>query len=211
VVRLGSEAICAFDRNEVLASGVLGRQYPPTLAGPGPGEADSQSRLAGSIGIDVEGTTVHAAASGRSLRSARAVLALALMAIALVWAALFAFAPVVSAQDLYDCNSFTYQEQAQAVYDADPSDPYGLDGPPGPAFEGVQGVACEELPPEPTGTQPTPTPTTPPTNGTDRGTTPGQTMPDTGMTDGPIPVVLASAVLLLGLGLVSRVRARRRA
>jgi hypothetical protein len=46
------------------------------------------------------------------------------------------------AQDL-DCDDFTYQEEAQAVLDADRSDPHrldgGQDGPP-------DGVACESLP-----------------------------------------------------------------
>jgi hypothetical protein len=53
-----------------------------------------------------------------------------------------------SAQDLYDCSDFQYQEDAQAVYDADPSDPYGLDGPPGPNNDttGTPGLACEHLP-----------------------------------------------------------------
>ena len=31
--------------------------------------------------------------------------------------------------DLYDCPDFTYQEDAQAVYDQETSDPYGLDSP----------------------------------------------------------------------------------
>lgn len=48
--------------------------------------------------------------------------------------------------DLYDCMDFTTQEEAQAVYEDDPSDPYGLDGPPGESFTGEQGVACEDLP-----------------------------------------------------------------
>ena len=51
-----------------------------------------------------------------------------------------------SGQDLYDCGDFEYQEDAQAVYDQDTSDPYGLDGPQGEASTGTPGVACEELP-----------------------------------------------------------------
>jgi hypothetical protein len=55
--------------------------------------------------------------------------------------------PSASAQeDLYACPDFEYQEDAQAVYDRDPSDPHGLDGPPGEEFDGEPGVACEELP-----------------------------------------------------------------
>src|SRR5215217_3503132 len=38
--------------------------------------------------------------------------------------------------DLYDCEDFKYQEDAQKVYDRHPGDPYGLDGPIGEAFEG---------------------------------------------------------------------------
>ena len=52
--------------------------------------------------------------------------------------------------DLYDCEDFTYQEQAQRVYDRDPSDPYGLDGPIGEASDGIKGVPCEDLPHRPT-------------------------------------------------------------
>ena len=56
-------------------------------------------------------------------------------------------APTALAQeDLYDCADFQYQEDAQAVYDQDTSDPYGLDGLPGEAYAGTQGVPCEELP-----------------------------------------------------------------
>ncbi|QIN82792.1 hypothetical protein GBA63_09115 [Rubrobacter tropicus] len=60
--------------------------------------------------------------------------------------------PVIAAaqaqesDDLYDCANFATQEEAQAVYDQDTTDPYGLDGQPGTAFTGEQGVACEELP-----------------------------------------------------------------
>ena len=49
-------------------------------------------------------------------------------------------------EDLYNCSDFATQEEAQAVYDEDPSDPYGLDGPPGEASAGSSGVVCEELP-----------------------------------------------------------------
>lgn len=55
--------------------------------------------------------------------------------------------------DRYNCTppgrDFTYQEEAQAVYDQDPSDPYGLDGPIGPTPDGIPGVACENLPHRP--------------------------------------------------------------
>jgi hypothetical protein len=66
--------------------------------------------------------------------------------------------------DLYDCGNFTYQEEAQAVFDQDQSDPYGLDEDPGPD----DGIACETLPSRPGGggggggTVPTPEPTSSP-------------------------------------------------
>jgi hypothetical protein len=45
--------------------------------------------------------------------------------------------------DLYDCEDFRFQEEAQDIYDTDPSDPYGLDeDDPNPD----DGIACEALP-----------------------------------------------------------------
>ncbi|GAB2891093.1 hypothetical protein GCM10027074_69220 [Streptomyces deserti] len=60
---------------------------------------------------------------------------------------LFAIAAIVPladpahAQDL-DCRDFTFQEDAQAVFDADPNDPHRLDEDQGPD----DGIACEVLP-----------------------------------------------------------------
>ncbi|MFF6807047.1 excalibur calcium-binding protein [Streptomyces sp. NPDC012616] len=48
---------------------------------------------------------------------------------------------VAHAQDL-DCGDFTYQEDAQAVFDQEPSDPNRLDEDRGPD----DGIACEVLP-----------------------------------------------------------------
>jgi murein DD-endopeptidase MepM/ murein hydrolase activator NlpD len=45
-----------------------------------------------------------------------------------------------------DCADFPFQEDAQAYYNADRTDPFGLDGPRGTAFSGIEGVACESLP-----------------------------------------------------------------
>ena len=53
--------------------------------------------------------------------------------------------PVTSTGDL-DCDDFDYQEDAQAAYEQDTSDPHGLDGPPGEGYSGEQGEACEDLP-----------------------------------------------------------------
>lgn len=50
------------------------------------------------------------------------------------------------ADGTFNCEDFDTQPQAQAFFDADPSDPDGLDGPPGDAFTGEEGVACESLP-----------------------------------------------------------------
>ncbi|MEU5391301.1 excalibur calcium-binding protein [Streptomyces tibetensis] len=64
-----------------------------------------------------------------------------------VTGALFAIAAIVpmadpahARQDL-DCRDFAFQEDAQAVFDADPSDPNRLDEDQGPD----DGIACEAL------------------------------------------------------------------
>jgi len=60
--------------------------------------------------------------------------------------------------DRYDCKDFTYQEEAQAVFDRNPSDPYGLNEDPGPD----DGIACETLPHRPGGPTTVENPTSPP-------------------------------------------------
>lgn len=45
-----------------------------------------------------------------------------------------------------DCSDFRFQEDAQIHYEADTSDPSGLDGPKGRGYTGAPGVACENLP-----------------------------------------------------------------
>ncbi|MET9395586.1 excalibur calcium-binding protein [Streptomyces sp. NPDC006624] len=66
---------------------------------------------------------------------------------------LFAIAAIVPlsapahAQPDRDCRDFAFQEDAQAVFDADPSDPYRLDEDQGPD----DGIACEALPRRDTG------------------------------------------------------------
>jgi hypothetical protein len=50
------------------------------------------------------------------------------------------------ADGTFNCPDFDFQEDAQAVYDQDTSDPNGLDGPIGTGFTGQPGVACEDLP-----------------------------------------------------------------
>jgi hypothetical protein len=55
--------------------------------------------------------------------------------------------PVASAQENLSCLEFDSQAEAQQRLKEDPTDPDGLDGPPGEAFTGIEGVACEDLPP----------------------------------------------------------------
>jgi hypothetical protein len=56
------------------------------------------------------------------------------------------FSGPASAQDL-NCDDFDSQAEAQDFLREDPSDPEGLDGPPGNASTGIRGVACEDNPP----------------------------------------------------------------
>lgn len=87
-----------------------------------------------------------------------------------------------------DCGDFTYQEDAQAVYEQDPSDPNGLDG------NDDDGVACESLPHRPDTT------------------TPGQETPDEGkvlpFTGSHTPVLLGGGILFLLMGTVMLRRTR---
>ena len=53
------------------------------------------------------------------------------------------FKPAFARADLYDCSDFDTQEEAQAIFDQNPNDPYGLDeDDPSPD----DGIACEALP-----------------------------------------------------------------
>ncbi len=58
---------------------------------------------------------------------------------------------LVAQVDARNCPDFTYQEDAQAVFDADPSDPNNLDG------NDNDGIACEDLPRRPVSVVPTST------------------------------------------------------
>lgn len=51
---------------------------------------------------------------------------------------LLAIGPSAAAQQDLNCDDFATQEEAQAVYNQDPSDPHGLDADD-------DGIACEEL------------------------------------------------------------------
>ena len=72
---------------------------------------------------------------GRTLRKL-------LLLAALCMAAVLVFAPAAMAQDEFDCEDFDTQEEAQAEFNADPSDPSGLDEDDG----ADDGIACETLP-----------------------------------------------------------------
>jgi LPXTG-motif cell wall-anchored protein len=94
-----------------------------------------------------------------------------------------------------NCDDFTFQQDAQAVLDADPDDPNGLD-------EDRNGIACESLPSSATSTTvvvaiPTGT-TTPPAGGQ---------LPRTGTS--PVPLTLTGSALA-ALGAVMAKSGRRR-
>ena len=116
----------------------------------------------------------------------------------LVVLALIGMAVPVSAQDL-NCDDFATQEEAQAVLNADPSDPFGLDG------NDNDGIACESLPSGGGASVGTGSDVTAPSSA---GTT--DTLPATG--SGPMtadsgsaaPLAGASALLLAGAALFVR-------
>jgi hypothetical protein len=66
----------------------------------------------------------------------------AVAGIALAFAVVTPLSGVAHAQPDLDCRDFRYQEDAQAVFDRDRSDPHRLDEDPGPD----DGIACEVLP-----------------------------------------------------------------
>jgi hypothetical protein len=120
-----------------------------------------------------------------------------IVAIALLAGLAIGLAPGVTRAQDYDCSDFAYQEDAQAVLDQDPSDPYNLDG------DG-DGIACETLPRRGSSgsgaTQPSGSGITPPATGV------GVLAAESSST--VIPVLVAGAVIALGAGL--RLRAARR-
>ncbi len=99
-------------------------------------------------------------------------------------------------EDLYDCEDFATQEEAQAVYNQDPSDPYGLDGPIGTASDGEAGVACEELldnggsPSIPTATS---TATSTASSTATASPTPRSLLDAGGSANGPVPLMSGSS------------------
>lgn len=115
----------------------------------------------------------------RALTTAAAVAGLALLGPVSLASAQLATPLAV---DHLNCSDFRYQEEAQAVYDQDPSDPNGLDG------KDNDGKACEDLPhrpvtdttaptteqPKPSSSTSTKTHTTPKPTTTKKATTGGQ-------------------------------------
>lgn len=65
-----------------------------------------------------------------------------LLLAALCMATALVFAPAAMAQEEFDCSDFDTQEEAQAEFNSDPSDPSGLDEDDG----ADDGIACETLP-----------------------------------------------------------------
>ncbi len=93
------------------------------------------------------------------------------------------------AQDLYNCDSFPSQADAQAQYDADTSDPNGLDG------DG-DGYACEDYFGEPSGLDPSDTgvPTAGPATGF------GGLAPEDGSSGAPLALYGGAAALVAAGG-----------
>lgn len=116
----------------------------------------------------------------------------------------FAVSGPVSAQDVLNCDDFQFQEDAQAVYNADQSDPNGLDG------NDNDGFVCESLPSRGTSGGGSTTGGT-----TDTTTTTNQTaLPDTGTgamagTSSISLVVILAALGMLSLGVATRRTVRR--
>ncbi len=79
--------------------------------------------------------------SGATLMRLRTTAAAAVLAAAVT----FPLAGTALAQDNLNCDDFATQEEAQAEFDSDPSDPNGLDAD-------NDGIACEDLPSSGSGT-----------------------------------------------------------
>jgi hypothetical protein len=146
---------------------------------------------------------------------------------------LLAFAaPTYAQDDEPDCDDYESQAEAQGILRDNPRDPFGLDGPIGPAGDGILGVACEDNPgpfdrepvdlrgpspqPKPIVDPPDPDPTTGGGGGGNTGGGGGGTMP-TGMGKNgggfaaagsglPVAPLATGALLLSGAWLARRRR-----
>ena len=133
---------------------------------------------------------------------------LTILAAMLVALAAFLFgAPGASAQADQNCDDFATQEEAQAVLDADPSDPNGLDADD-------DGIACEDLPSGGGSPAPTTTVVSAPGDDVDDGAAPvggvatggGGTAPQSGPASWA--PYAAGAGVVLAAGLLLRLRSR---
>lgn len=95
---------------------------------------------------------------------------------------------VAHAQDL-NCSDFRFQEDAQAVFDLDRTDPHGLDEDQGPD----DGIACEELPGRGTDAVPPPSssPSATPSATASRPVTPSTTTPQSATPSAAAPRTVA--------------------
>lgn len=137
-----------------------------------------------------------------------------LLLAALCMVAALVFAPAAMAQEDVDCDENVPQAQEQAILDADPSDPNGLDGDD-------DGIACEEPGNDETISVPTEEQydnddvavvqyddeSATPTATASASATP---LPDTGGVAPPAALAAAAALLLLGSGIISTSIIRRR-
>ena len=120
-----------------------------------------------------------------------------LLLAALCMAAVLVFAPAAMAQDEFDCDDFDTQEEAQAEFNADPSDPSGLDEDDG----ADDGIACETLP-SGGGSSPTPMAEEPTTaSPTASPTASASPLPDTGGVSAAAAMV--PLALLIGSGILA--------
>src|ERR687890_166584 len=104
----------------------------------------------------------------------RSLMVLALLAFSSMFVCIAVSAHKAEAQNIFNCSSFATQEEAQAEFNRDPSDPNNLDGD-------NDGIACEDLPSggTPTTTGTSTTGTTTGTSGT-TGTSTARDTPTTG-------------------------------
>ncbi len=133
------------------------------------------------------------------------------------------FAPAAMAQDEFDCSDFDTQEEAQAEFNSDPSDPSGLDEDPG----ADDGIACETLPSGGSTASPMAEETmmesaspmaeesaTPmaeeSATATATASASASPLPDTGGVVSPAALSLIAALLLVGGGIMSASIARRK-
>lgn len=127
----------------------------------------------------------------------------ALVGALLAIASIVPMAGIAHAQDL-DCRDFVYQEDAQAVFNSNPTDPHRLDEDQGQD----DGIACEVLPRRPASVAPRPdspvSPTATPTRGVRGGLGGSAPSGPTGWQTGMGLTLTAGAALAAGCTLIRR-------